>query len=72
MVTEVMEGMIYINEFNNLAIPLYKTPFNNKEIGILMKKNNGKLLEELNTWLENKIKDKTIEKIKNQFIQEHK
>lgn len=70
MVTEVMEGMVYINEFNNLAIPLYKTPFTNKEIGILLNKKNVELLEELNIWLENKIKDKTIDKIKKQFIPE--
>ena len=70
MVTEVMEGLVYINEFNNLAVPLYKTPFTNQDIGILMNKNKTILFEELNTWLEAKIKDGTVEKIKNQFIPE--
>ena len=70
MVTEVMEGLVYINEFKNLAVPLYKTPFTNQDIGILMNKNKTILFEELNTWLESKIKDCTVEKIKNQFIPE--
>jgi len=70
MVTEVMEGLVYIHEFKNLAIPLYKTPFTNQDIGILMNKNKGILFEEVNNWLENKVKDGTIDKIKNLFIPE--
>ena len=32
MITEVMEGLVYINEFDNLAVPLYETPFTNMPI----------------------------------------
>ncbi len=32
MVTEVMEGLVYINEFDNLGVPLYETPFTNMPI----------------------------------------
>ena len=64
MVTEVMEGLVYIQEFDNLAVPLYEHPFTNQDIGILLNKKN----KELNPWLKTKIDDGTIEKIKNEFI----
>ena len=68
MVTEVMEGLVYINEFDNLAVPLYKTPFTETPIGILMNKNKYVLLDELNDWLKEKLDDGTIEKLKNKYI----
>ena len=68
MVTEVMEGLVYIKEFENLAVPLYKTPFTNNPIGILMNKSRKDLLEELNKWLEIKLNDGTIERIKQKYI----
>ena len=68
MVTEVMEGLVYINEFDNLAVPLYKTPFTNMPIGILMNKKRVDLLEDLNNWLQKKLDDGTIEKIKRKYI----
>ena len=68
MVTEVMEGLVYIKEFGNLAVPLYKTPFTDNPIGILMNKNRKDLQKELNKWLENKLSDGTIEKIKQKYI----
>ena len=68
MVTEVMEGLCYIKEFDNLAVPLYKTPFTNNPIGILMNKSRKDLLKELNKWLEVKLRDGTIERIKQKYI----
>ena len=68
MVTEVMEGLVYINEFDNLAVPLYETPFTNMPIGILMNKNKKELLIELNEWLKKKLDDGTIDKIKEKYI----
>ena len=68
MVTEVMEGLVYIQEFNNLALPLYEHPFTNQDIGILLNKKNTEIYEELDSWLKTKINDGTIEKIKNEFI----
>ena len=68
MVTEVMEGLVYINEFDNLAVPLYKTPFTNDPIGILMNKDKTDLLNELNEWLQEKLDDGTIEEIKKKYI----
>ena len=70
MVTEVMEGLVYIKEFDNLAIPLYKTPFTDQDIGILLNKKNTDIFNELNPWLQNKLNDGTIEKIKKEFIPE--
>ena len=57
-----------IQEFNNLALPLYEHPFTNQDIGILLNKKNTGIYEELNPWLEDKINDGTIDKIKNEFI----
>ena len=68
MVTEVMEGLVYIKEFDNLAVPLYKTPFTNNPIGILLNKNRKELWKELNKWLNIKLKDGTIERIKQKYI----
>ena len=68
MVTEVIEGLVYINEFTNLALPFYGTPFTNMPIGILMNKNKKDLLKELNDWLQKKIDDGTVEKFKNKYI----
>ena len=70
MVTEVMEGLVYINEFDNLALPLYKTPFTSQDIGVLFNKKNVEIFEEFNAWLQNKIDDGTVESIKRQFIPE--
>ena len=70
MVTEVMEGLVYIKEFDNLAIPLYKTPFTNQDIGILLNKKNTEIFNELNPWLQNKLNDGTIDKIKKEYIPE--
>ena len=70
MVTEVMEGLVYIKEFDNLAIPLYKTPFTNQDIGILLNKKNTEIFNELNPWLQNKFNDGTIDKIKKEYIPE--
>ena len=68
MVTEVMEGLIYIKEFDNLAVPLYKTPFTNMPIGILMNKKRTDILKNLNDWLQKKLDDGTVEKIKSKYI----
>lgn len=70
MVTEVMEGLVYIKEFDNLAIPLYKTPFTNQDIGVLFNKKNTEIFNEFNPWLESKLNDGTIDKIKKEFIPE--
>ena len=68
MVTEVMEGLVYIKEFDNLEVPLFKTPFTNNPIGILLNKSRKDLQEELNKWLDIKLKDGTIERIKQKYI----
>ena len=68
MVTEVMEGLVYIKEFDNLAVPLYRTPFTNNPIGILLNKSRKDLLKELNNWLEIKLNDGTVERIKQKYI----
>jgi cyclohexadienyl dehydratase len=68
MVTEVMEGLVYIKEFDNLAVPLYKTPFTDNPIGILLNKNKKDLWKELNKWLALKRNDGTIERIKQKYI----
>ena len=68
MVTEVMEGLVYINEFDNLAVPLYETPFTNMPIGILLSKDKKELLMQLNEWLQKKLDDGTIDKIKEKYI----
>ena len=68
MVTEVMEGLVYIKEFDNLAVPLYKTPFTNNPIGILLNKEDKELLKDLNKWLQKKLDNGTIEKMKKLFI----
>ena len=64
MVTEVMEGLVYINEFDNLAVPLYETPFTNMPIGILLNKGQDEFLNDLNEFLQDKLDDGTIEEIK--------
>ena len=68
MVTEVMEGLVYIKEFDNLEIPLFKTPFTSNPIGILLNKSRKDLWEELNKWLDIKLKDGTIKRIKQRYI----
>ena len=68
MVTEVMEGLVYIKEFNNLAVPLYKKPFTDMPIGILMSKGKYALLDDLNEWLKEKLDDGTIDMLKNKYI----
>ena len=68
MVTEVIEGLVYINEFDNLAVPLYETPFTNMPIGILMNKDKKELLLKLNEWLQKKLDDGTIDEIKDKYI----
>ena len=68
MVTEVIEGLVYINEFDNLAVPLYETPFTNMPIGILINKDKKELLLKLNEWLQKKLDDGTIDEIKDKYI----
>ena len=68
MVTEIMEGLIYVNEINNLDVPLYKNPFTDEDIGILMKKDKNILMNEINKWLKIKIEDGTIDNLKKKYI----
>lgn len=51
-VTEAMEGLVYINEFDNLVLPLYKTSFTEIPIGTPTNKDKNNLLNELNDWLQ--------------------
>ena len=68
MVTEVMEGLIYSKEIDNLDVPLYQNPFTDNDIGILMRKDNIILMNEINEWLKKKIEDGTIDNLKKKYI----
>ena len=48
MITEITEAPYYIQTDTRLAAPLLNTPFTHGEIGVLMKKGQGDLLQLVN------------------------
>ncbi len=48
MITEITEAPYYVHTDNRLAAPLLNAPFNHGEIGVLMRKGQGDLLQMVN------------------------
>ncbi len=48
MITEITEAPYYVQTDNRLAAPLLNAPFNHGEIGVLMRKGQGDLLQMVN------------------------
>jgi cyclohexadienyl dehydratase len=68
MITETMEARRYVKDNAKLAAPLIDKPFTENHFGVLMKKDDPKLLEAVNAWMQQMKKSGTIDKLEAKYI----
>lgn len=68
MITEIIEANYYTRINKNLAAPLINTPFTKGQIGMLLPKENKRLLKYADKFIKNEIKTGRIEELKEKYI----
>jgi len=68
MITEVMEAGFYTGQDPRLAAPLIHEPFTNGQLGFLMPKENGKLLDYVNDFIRREKESGRIEILAQEYI----
>ena len=68
MITETMEARRYVRDNPKLAAPLIDKPFTENHFGVLMTKDDPKLLAATNAWMKKITEDGTLAAWENQYI----
>ena len=67
MITEITEAPYYVQTDARLAAPLLSAPFNHGEIGVLMRKGQDDLLQEVNATIRQMKADGTLRKLHEKY-----
>ena len=68
MITEIMEAGYYVGQDPRLAAPLIYEPFTRGELGVLMPKDSGDLLDYVNTFLREEKESGRIDELAEKYI----
>ena len=68
MITEILEAGYYVGQDSRLAAPLIREPFTQGELGILMPKGSGDLLDYVNAFLAEEKESGRIDELAEKYI----
>lgn len=69
MITDLIGGLSYLSEFDDLAVPLDQKALTNEPVGVLVEKENTALLDWINLFIEGVALDGTVDELINNYIQ---